>query len=283
MKVVVTGTKGQLGHDLVQQLEEQGVECYGVNREKFDLADTDYTDSYINKILPDVIIHCAAYTNVEMAEVEQKKCWIQNVEITSNLASISEKIGAKFVYLSTDYVFSGEQHQPYETDAETNPLSVYGRTKLYGEQEVLKRVKKHFIIRTSWAFGVNGRNFVKTMLSLGKDSAMVNVVSDQYGSPTYTEDLAVLISEMINTEKYGIFHITNEGYCNWAEFAAEIFRLAGYTTKVNSIESEHYNGKVKRPKNSRLSKLSLDFADFNRLPSWENALERYLMKLGVIK
>jgi dTDP-4-dehydrorhamnose reductase len=279
MRVLVTGANGQLGHDVVQCLEALGLDNKGISRKDFDLSNTELTESFILEYKPDVIIHCAAYTNVDQAEVEQDICRTINVNVTAVLAGLCKKIEAKLVYISTDYVFEGIASTPYEVFSPTNPLSVYGSTKLEGERLVRESLERHFIIRTSWAFGLNGINFVKTMLKLGENKEVINVVSDQFGSPTYTKDLAELITTMIQTEKYGTYHVTNEGYCSWAEFAADIFSKAGFSTKVSPISSEEYISSVKRPKNSRLSKSSLDIAGFRRLPPWTDALTRFLNEL----
>ncbi|MCM3701152.1 dTDP-4-dehydrorhamnose reductase [Paenibacillus macerans] len=276
MKVLVTGAKGQLGYDVVRFLKKQEMEFSGLGIDDLDVTDLDATARLIRSYLPDTIIHCAAYTDVDRAESEVEKCRAINVDSTANIASLCNEINAKLVYISTDYVFPGEGSIPHEVNSNVGPISVYGQSKLDGERAVLEELDKHFIIRTSWAFGSNGNNFVKTMLKLSREFDAVNVVSDQVGSPTYTYDLAQLIVEMLKTEKYGIYHATNEGYCSWAEFATEIFNQAGKKARVNFIQSEQYQTKATRPKNSMLSKLSLDLAGFNRLPDWKDALNRYL-------
>ncbi|MCU6791778.1 dTDP-4-dehydrorhamnose reductase [Paenibacillus sp. WQ 127069] len=282
MRVFVTGAKGQLGNDVVKCLKEKGIEFCGVGIEELDLTDLENAAKYIRNYLPDVVVHCAAYTNVDKAESEIERCRVLNVEATATIAKVCKEIAAKLVYISTDYVFSGEDVMPYEIDSEVGPLSVYGQTKLDGEKEVLQVVEKHFIIRTSWAYGVNGENFVNSMLRISKERKIINVVSDQVGSPTFTEDLAILIVEMLQTEKYGIYHATNEGYCSWAEFAVEIFSQVGGETEINFIKSEEYITKAVRPKNSRLSTTILELKGFNRLPKWKDALRRYLLKIGAI-
>lgn len=283
MRVLVTGAKGQLGYDVVRCLAEQGIEYCGIGIDEIDLTDMEETAIYIRNYHPDVVVHCAAYTNVDLAESEVKKCRAVNVDSTDNIASICKEINAKLVYISTDYVFSGAGHAPYDVHSPVEPLSVYGQTKLEGERAVLNKVDKYFIIRTSWAFGVNGDNFVTAMLKIAKEHSIINVVTDQVGSPTYTLDLAHLIVEMINTDSYGIYHATNEGYCSRAEFAVEIFRQADMEITVNFIESEQYVTKAVRPKNSRLSKSSLESAGFQKLPAWKDALARYLKEINVIK
>lgn len=280
MRVLVTGVKGQLGYDVAQHLKLRGFEYRGVSIDDFDLTDIAVTDDYIRDYRPDAVIHCAAYTDVDKAEDDKERCYAVNVVATANIADICSKIGTKLVYISTDYVFSGNSDIPYEVDSETNPLSIYGNSKLEGEKAVLNRVNKYFIIRTSWAFGIHGKNFVNTMLHLSKKKSVLQVVSDQIGSPTYTYDLARLIVEMIETEKYGVYHATNENYCSWAEFAEEIFRITGTETRIEYIQSEQFIVRARRPKNSRLSKSSLDLAGFSRLPTWKDALLRYIDEMG---
>lgn len=279
MKVLVTGVNGQLGYDVVRELKERNIECLGADVDNFDITNRKQTHEFIENYLPDAIVHCAAYTAVDKAEENEEKCRSVNADGTENIASCAEKIGAKMVYISTDYVFGDSTENYLETDAEKNPRNVYGRTKLLGEQAVLDNCKRHFIVRTSWVFGKNGGNFVKTMIRVGSQNSVVNVVADQIGSPTYTYDLSKLLCDMIVTDKYGVYHATNEGVCSWAEFCEEIFSLASVDSKVNHITTEQYPVKASRPKNSRLSKSSLDEAGFSRLPSWQNALERYLKEI----
>lgn len=281
MRVLVTGAGGQLGYDVVRLLNAKGIECCGLNRTQLDITNSEQTKDIIMNYYPNIVIHCAAYTEVDAAESNIDECQNINTKSTANIADVCNKINAKLVYISTDYVFSGEEDKPYEIDSEPKPLSIYAQTKLDGEVEAINRVERLYIIRTSWSYGENGDNFVKTMLKIGKERDEINVVSDQIGSPTYTEDLALLIIDLIQTEKYGIYHATNEGYCSWAEFALEIFKQAGYITKVNFVESSQYATIAIRPKNSTLSKLSLDEAGFKRLPEWQDALARYLKRLGI--
>lgn len=281
MKVLVTGANGQLGYDVVKELEKQNIECYGATRKDFDITDFKSTENFINKYLPDVVIHCAAYTAVDKAEDEPELCYKVNSEATKNIAEICKEINAKLLYISTDYVFDGTKDGFYEVDDETNPINVYGKSKLLGEIAVQKILKKYFIVRISWVFGEHGNNFVKTMLRLGKDHKEINVVSDQYGSPTYTADLAPLLVEMIKTDKYGIYHATNEGVCSWAEFAEEIFKIANMDIKVNYIRTKDYQAKAKRPLNSRLSKFTLLNNKFLLLPNVEFSLKNFLKKRGV--
>lgn len=279
MKILVTGAGGQLGHDVCLKL---GGEAVGVDIANFDITNRDAVCAYIEKLRPDTIIHCAAYTAVDKAESEPELCRSINALGTHWLAEAANNIDAKFLYISTDYVFDGTLDRSYDIDDAPNPLSVYGRTKLEGEQVVQSIVKKHFIVRTSWVYGANGGNFVNTMLRLGRERGEVSVVADQIGSPTYTKDLADLVGVMIHTDKYGVYHATNEGFCSWAEFAAEVMRQSGSACGITKIPSEEYPTKAVRPKNSRMSKTSLDKAGFERLPEWKDALERYMLALGTI-
>lgn len=282
MKILVTGVAGQLGYDVMRELKKRGIETIGVDRSDFDITDIEATEKFILSVYPDAVIHCAAYTAVDAAEDNVELCRKVNVNGTENIARACAKIKAKMLYISTDYVFSGSGDIPYDINAEKAPQNVYGQSKLDGELVVQKYLQNYFIVRISWAFGKNGNNFVKTMLRLGKEKEKekLSVVSDQIGSPTYTFDLARLLVDMIRTDKYGIYHATNEGYCSWAEFTKEIMRLANLPCKIISISTEEYPTKAKRPLNSRLSKQSLYDNGFNRLPVWEDALARYLVELS---
>lgn len=280
MKILVTGYNGQLGYDVVKELNSRSVECRGVDREDFDITDRDETVGYICDYAPDAVIHCAAYTAVDRAEDDEENCRKVNADGTENIAVACEKLRAKMLYVSTDYVYGGDGEAPFETDSPTNPKNVYGVTKLEGEKAVMKYIDKFFIVRTSWVFGINGNNFVKTMLRLGDEKENLNVVCDQVGSPTYTPDLARLICDLIVTEKYGIYHVTNENFCSWAEFAAEIMNLGGKKTVINPVPSSEYPTKAERPHNSRLSKKCLDEAGIKRLPTWQDALKRFLKEMG---
>lgn len=275
MKVLVTGVKGQLGYDVVKSLNKRNIECIGVDIEDFNITNQEQSRNYILNYRPTVVIHCSAYTAVDKAEDEKELCYQVNTEGTKNIAMVCKELDAKMVYISTDYVFPGVGDMFYETDDITGPLSEYGLTKLQGENAVRELLDKYFIVRISWVFGKNGNNFVKTMFRLSKEREELNVVHDQIGSPTYTVDLAVLICNMIVTEKYGTYHATNEGTCSWAEFAEEIIKLAGYSTKVKRIATEDYPTKAIRPKNSRMSKVKLEEKGFNKLPDWKDALIRY--------
>jgi len=276
MRVFVTGASGQLGHDVCQVLAEREIDYCGVSSKELNITNPQAVTDMLFAYRPDVVIHCAAYTKVDQAEDEPERCWEVNVDGTRYLAQICREIGAKMLYISTDYVFSGTGEQFYEVTDDVNPTSVYGRSKLAGELAVKSLVNNFFIVRISWVFGKNGSNFVKTMLRLAETRKELNVVCDQIGSPTYTADLAPLLCDMIETEKYGIYHATNEGVCSWAEFAEEIFRLTGKDVKVNHILSKDYPAKARRPLNSRMSKNKLKVTGLWQLPHWEDAISRYL-------
>lgn len=276
MKVLVTGTKGQLGFDVCNELTRRGIENQGIDRDECDITNKQAVLDYIYNYAPDVVVHCAAYTAVDRAESEEHVCRRVNRDGTEYIALACKTINAKMVYISTDYVFNGEGDKFFEVDDETGPLNMYGLTKLEGEEQVRKIVEKYFIVRISWVFGVNGNNFINTMLRLAGGNKELKIVSDQIGSPTFTYDLAPLICDMIETEKYGTYHATNEGECSWAEFAEHIFKVAGQNVLVHHITTEEYPTKAVRPKNSRLSKKSLDEAGFRRLPDWKDAVERYI-------
>ena len=275
MKILVTGITGQLGHDVMLELQARGHEAVGASRETFSLTDFAAARAFVNETHPDAIIHCAAYTAVDQAEDEKDLCMIVNGGATRTLAAAAKDIGAKFVYLSTDYVFPGLGEAPYETDAPKGPTNTYGLSKLAGEVAVQELLDAYFIVRISWVFGVNGKNFVKTMLRLAESHDSLTVVDDQIGSPTYTKDLAHLLVDMVETDTYGVYHATNEGFCSWAQFASEIFRQAGKHITVTPVPSTAYPTKATRPKNSRLSKATLDAAGFTRLPNWQDALSRH--------
>lgn len=279
--ILVTGATGQLGYDVIRELNRRNINNIGVGSKQLDITNADLVEAYIEELNPECVIHCAAYTSVDKAEEEQEVCYKVNVLGTENIARACKKINSKMIYISTDYVFDGKLKKPYETDGNINPLSVYGKTKYNGELKVKKYLNKYFIVRISWVFGVNGSNFVKTMLKLGEEKENVNVVCDQIGSPTYTEDLAVLLCDMAISEKYGVYHATNEGYCSWAEFAKEIMTQAKLTCKINFISTNEYPvTKAIRPFDSRMSKKKLDENGFKRLPSWQDALKRYLVLIN---
>lgn len=276
MKILVTGVKGQLGYDVVKVLQFRHSSYLGADMNDFDITNTEATNQFIETHRPDGVIHCAAYTAVDKAEEQAELCGAVNILGTKNIALACKKINAKMLYISTDYVFPGVGEKAYEVNDPTSPLSVYGKMKLGGENVVKEFLTKYFIVRISWAFGENGNNFIKTMLRLGQELNEVNVVCDQVGSPTYTADLAPLLCDMIATEKYGIYHATNEGYCTWAELAEKAFEVAGMDVRVNHIATSEYPTRATRPFNSRMSKSSLDAAGFQRLPEWKDALKRYL-------
>lgn len=276
MKVLVTGVKGQLGHDVQNELEKRGHVCVGVDVEEMDITDAKAVDQVITDAHADAVIHCAAYTAVDAAEENEEICRKVNALGTENIAKVCKKLDTKLMYISTDYVFDGQGERPWEPDDERAPLNVYGQTKYEGELAIEENTEKYFIVRIAWVFGVNGKNFIKTMLNLGEKNSQINVVNDQTGSPTYTYDLAVLLVDMIETDKYGRYHATNEGLCTWCEFAKEIFRQAGMNVTVNPVTSDEFPAKAKRPSNSRMSKDKLTENGFNRLPSWQDALARYL-------
>ena len=279
MKLLVTGVKGQLGYDVCKVLSARGIEHRGVDIEDFDITNAQATHDYIAAYRPDGVIHCSAWTAVDRAEDELEKVRAVNAEGPRNIASVCKEIGAKLVYISTDYVFPGTGDRFYEPDDPTGPLGAYGVTKLEGEQAVQALLERYFIVRVSWVFGKNGNNFVRTMLRLAETKSELNVVCDQIGSPTYTADLAPLLCDMVVSEKYGVYHATNEGICSWAEFAEEIFRLAGKDIKVNPVPTSEYPTRAARPLNSRMSKAKLEEMGFSRLPDWHNALVRYLREL----
>lgn len=280
MKILVTGYTGQLGYDVVKRGKKCGLEMIGVGAKEFDITDEGAVSDYVKELNPDAIIHCAAYTAVDKAEDEQSTCWIVNVEGTKYLAKAAKKVNAKFLYISTDYVFNGKGESPFEESDDPNPIGYYGLTKYEGEKAVRELLDNWFIVRISWVFGINGSNFIKTMLRLAETRNEINVVGDQIGSPTYTFDLARLLIDMLQTDKYGTYHATNEGFCSWAEFAKEIFRQANVDVKVNSISTEEYPTRAVRPKNSRMSKQKLVDSGFNPLPSWQDAVRRYLKELA---
>jgi len=277
--ILVTGLNGQLGFDVVKELTKRNIECLGIDRAELDITDKDAVDKYISSLKPKCVIHCAAYTAVDRAEDEEENCSKVNVYGTENIANACKNIDAKMIYISTDYVFDGQGDTPFEVNGVIKPHSIYGKTKYEGELKVKEVLDKYFIVRISWVFGVNGNNFIKTMIRLGKEKESLTVVCDQIGSPTYTADLAPLLCDMALSEKYGTYHATNEGYCSWAEFANKIMKKANLKCEIKPIPTSEYPAKAERPFNSRLSKKSLVDNGFNLLPSWEDALDRYLIEL----
>lgn len=280
MKVLVTGVKGQLGYDVVNELEKRKIEAVGVDVEEMDITDEAAVRRVILGAAPDAVIHCAAYTAVDAAEDNEEMCRRVNADGTRYIAGVCKELDIKMLYISTDYVFDGQGTRPWEPDDERNPLSVYGQTKYEGELAVQDALEKYFIVRIAWVFGLNGKNFVKTMLRLAETNRQITVVNDQYGSPTYTFDLARLLADMVVTDKYGIYHATNEGICTWYEFACEIMKDAGADTEILPVSSSEYPAKAKRPENSRMNKDKLEANGFKRLPPWQDALARYLTQLG---
>lgn len=285
MKVFVTGGSGQLGFDVVKELQRRGHTAIGVGRQEMDITDSGSVEKVITQSNPDAVIHCAAWTSVDAAEDAVENCRLVNATGTENIAKVCKALDIKMIYISTDYVFNGHGTRPWIPNDERNPLNVYGQTKYEGEIAVENNLFKYFIVRISWVFGENGKNFVKTMLNLGKTHNHLTVVDDQIGSPTYTHDLARLLVDMVQTEKYGRYHATNEGFCSWYEFACEIFRQAAEVnpiyknTSIDPVDSNAYLAKAKRPSNSRMSKEKLSDNGFERLPLWQDALSRYLKEI----
>ena len=280
MRVLVTGVKGQLGHDVVNEMEKRGLTPIGVDLAEMDITDKEACDRVITEANVEAVIHCAAYTAVDAAEDNVDVCMKVNAGGTRNIAEVCKKLGIKMMYISTDYVFDGQGTRPWEPDDERHPLNVYGQSKYEGEVAVEKYAPKHYIVRIAWVFGLNGKNFIKTMINLGKTHDTLTVVNDQIGTPTYTYDLARLLVDMLEKEEYGKYHATNEGgYISWYDFAKEIFAQAGMNVKVLPVSSAEYPAKAKRPSNSRMEKKKLDEHGFTRLPDWKDALGRYLKEI----
>ena len=280
MKVLVTGASGQLGYDVVRELMKRGHGAVGVSSKEMDITDQAQVEKMITEANVDVVMHGAAYTAVDAAEDNEAQCRLVNANGTENIAVVCKKLDIPMVYISTDYVFDGQGTRPWEPEDERHPLNVYGQTKYEGELAVQKYLEKYFIVRIAWVFGINGNNFIKTMLKLSKTHDTLTVINDQIGSPTYTYDLARLLVDMMETDKYGIYHATNEGLCSWYEFAVEIFRQAGISMNVIPVTSAEYKAaKAKRPFNSRMNKDKLEENGFERLPQWQDALARYLEEL----
>lgn len=295
MKVFVTGVAGQLGHDVMNELHKRNIEAVGsdiapeysgleLKYVSMDITDKSAVERVIGGENPDAVIHCAAWTAVDLAEDEQNKEKVKaiNADGTKNIAEVCKKLNCKMMYISTDYVFNGQGTEPWHPDCKDYAsLNVYGKTKLQGELAVSGLLEKYFIVRIAWVFGINGKNFIKTMLNVGKKYDTVRVVNDQIGTPTYTYDLARLLVDMIESEKYGYYHATNEGgYISWYDFTCEIFKQAGYKTKVIPVTTEEYGlSAAKRPFNSRLDKSKLKDSGFSALPTWQDALSRYLKEI----
>lgn len=279
MKILVTGVKGQLGYDVVNEAEERNMTAVGVDIEEMDITDKAQVDKVIKKGNYDAVVHCAAWTAVDKAEDMVDVCRKVNVDGTANIAAVCEELNIPMMYFSTDYVFDGQGDHAWKAYDERHPLNVYGQTKYEGEL-VVEKIKKHYIVRIAWVFGKNGNNFIKTMLRLGKERGAVSVVDDQIGSPTYTFDLAKLVVDMIQTDKYGTYHATNEGLCSWYDFACEIFKQAGmHEVTVTPVDSNAFPAKAKRPSNSRMDKSELGQNGFHHLPTWQDALARYLKEI----
>ncbi len=283
MKVLVTGVKGQLGFDVVNELTKRGHGAVGVDVSDMDVTDAESVNRVMQKVKPDAVIHCAAWTAVDAAEDNEDKVRLVNAVGTENIVKECKALDCKLIYISTDYVFDGKGEKAWLPDCKDySPLNVYGKTKLEGELAVSENLQKYFIVRIAWVFGVNGKNFIKTMLSVGKTHNTVRVVNDQIGTPTYTYDLARLLVDMVESEKYGYYHATNEGgYISWYDFTKEIFRQAGYSTEVVPVTTEEYGlSKAARPFNSRLDKSKLVENGFKPLPEWQDALSRYLKEIN---
>ncbi len=277
MRILITGASGQLGHDCVAEAERRGHEVFEFGRVELDITDHDAVNAAVQDIRPDCILHCAAWTNVDGAEENEEDCRRINVAGTQNVAEAAGAVGAKMIYISTDYVFDGRGTTPWKPEDQTGPLNAYGRSKLDGEAAVRSTLDQYFIVRTSWLYGGQGKNFVRTMLRIGNEREAVRVVDDQVGTPTYTTDLARLLVDMAESEKYGTYHAVNTGdYVSWYDFTREIFRLVGLETQVLPVSSEEYGAKAVRPKNSRMDTEKLMEMGFIPLPHWNDALERYL-------
>lgn len=276
MKVLVTGVNGQLGYDVVKELEKREHQAVGVDRERMDLTSSKQIKECIETVKPEAIIHCAAYTAVDKAEDEEELCRRINAIATKEIAEYAKVLDIPMIYISTDYVFDGTKDGEYTEEDIPNPINVYGKTKYEGERYVQELLEKYYIVRISWVFGENGNNFIDTMLRLSKDRDEINVINDQLGSPTYTKDLALLLVDMIESNKYGIYHATNEGYCTWYEFAKEIFKVANIDIKINPICTSEYPTKATRPMNSKMSKNKLSKNEFNKLNNWKESLEKYI-------
>lgn len=283
MKILVTGSKGQLGYDVINELNRRSHDVIGVDIEEMDITDSKSVSRVVKEINPDGVIHCAAWTAVDLAECNEEKCRLVNAVGTENIAAVCKELNCKMIYISTDYVFSGDGTRPWKPDDKRAPLNVYGQTKYEGELAV-EKLEKSYIVRIAWVFGKNGKNFVKTVLNLADKNDILNFVSDQIGTPTYTFDLARLLADMIESEKYGVYHVTNEGgYISWYDFVVEILNQAGIEGKtVNAVTSEQFKAAAKRPYNSRMDKHKLAENGFEPLPEWKDALHRYLIEIGVV-
>ena len=278
--ILVTGSTGQLGSDVVKELLKRGYSTLSPNRSEFNLCSEDSIRNYILNSNCEAIVHCAAYTQVDKAEDEKDLCIKINATATKHIAKCAKILDIPMIYISTDYVFDGTKDGKYTENDETNPINIYGESKLAGEKYVQEILDKYYIVRTSWVFNINGKNFIETMLRLSKANNQLSIVNDQIGSPTYTKDLSRLLVDMIETNKYGLYHATNEGYCSWYEFADTIFKLANINIDIKAINSNEYASRAKRPLNSKLSKDKLIEYGFKPLPHWEDALKDYLIRRG---
>lgn len=279
MKVLVTGMNGQLATDVSKELIKREFTCFTTSRQEMNIENYDEVSKVINKVNPDVIIHCAAYTKVDIAEESKEECYNANVTGTENIVRACKQHDITLVFISTDYVFDGSGTRPWKESDLKNPVNFYGKSKSEAEDIIINSLQKYFILRISWAFGLSGNNFVKTMVRLGKTQKQIKVVNDQVGSPTYTKDVADLLVNMIGTNKYGIYHVTNEGYCSWYEFTKEICSILNYEVELIPVTTIEYGSKAKRPLNSRLDKQLLVDNGFYRLPEWKDALRRYIDEL----
>lgn len=276
--ILVTGSTGQLGSDVVKELLKRGYSTLSPNRSEFNLCSEDSIRNYILNSNCEAIVHCAAYTQVDKAEDEKDLCIKINATATKHIAKCAKILDIPMIYISTDYVFDGTKDGKYTENDETNPINIYGESKLAGEKYVQEILDKYYIVRTSWVFNINGKNFIETMLRLSKANNQLSIVNDQIGSPTYTKDLSRLLVDMLETSKYGLYHATNEGYCSWYEFADTIFKLANINIDIKAINSNEYASRAKRPLNSKLSKDKLIEYGFKPLPHWEDALKDYLIR-----
>lgn len=276
--ILVTGSTGQLGSDVVKELLKRGYSTLSPNRSEFNLCSEDNIRNYILNSNCEAIVHCAAYTQVDKAEDEKDLCIKINATATKHIAKCAKILDIPMIYISTDYVFDGTKDGKYTENDETNPINIYGESKLAGEKYVQEILDKYYIVRTSWVFNINGKNFIETMLRLSKANNQLSIVNDQIGSPTYTKDLSRLLVDMLETSKYGLYHATNEGYCSWYEFANTIFKLANINIDIKAINSNEYASRAKRPLNSKLSKDKLIEYGFKPLPHWEDALKDYLIR-----
>ena len=276
--ILVTGSTGQLGSDVVKELLKRGYSTLSPNRSEFNLCSEDSIRNYILNSNCEAIVHCAAYTQVDKAEDEKDLCIKINATATKHIVKCAKILDIPMIYISTDYVFDGTKDGKYTENDETNPINIYGESKLAGEKYVQEILDKYYIVRTSWVFNINGKNFIETMLRLSKTNNQLSIVNDQIGSPTYTRDLSRLLVDMLETNKYGLYHATNEGYCSWYEFANTIFKLANINIDIKAINSNEYESRAKRPLNSKLSKDKLIEYGFKPLPHWEDALKDYLIR-----